>query len=122
MPYLLIRYIKLYIKSARSYTMTTISKKSAEEISNLMKTIICNDNFCNYLVSDSFKEKQDPNDSSTYWKLKYEWADAIIRLDDKFGIQHPLLEYVLENICFLEDQKFRERQENKRKYLEATAA
>jgi len=111
-----------YNSISKELHMTTISKKAAEEISNLIKTIILNDNFCNYLVSDLFKEKRDPNDSSNYWKLKYEWADAIIRLDDKFGIQHPLLEYVLENIYFLEDQKFRERQENKRKYLEATAA
>jgi len=92
--------------------MTTISKKAAEEISNLMRTIVCNDTLCDYLLSDSFKEKLDPTDKSIYWKLRYEWADAIVRLDDKFGIQHPSLEYVLEKIDYLEDQKFMERQEN----------
>jgi len=102
--------------------MATISKKAAEEISALMQIIICNDSLCDYLLSDSYLEKRDPNDKSVYWKLRYEWADAIIILDDKFGIRHPSLEYALEKIDFLEDQKFMERQENKQKYLETTAA
>ena len=99
-----------------------ITKEAAAEITNLMRTIVCNDTLCDYLLSDSFKEKRDPTDKSIYWKLRYEWADAIVRLDDKFGIQHPSLEYVLEKIDYLEDQKFMERQENERKCLEATAA
>jgi len=102
--------------------MTTISKKAAKEISALMQIIICNDSLCDYLLSDSFKEKRDPTDKSIYWNVRYEWADAIVRLDDKFGIQHPSLEYALEKIDYLEDQKFIERQENERKCLEATAA
>ena len=89
-----------------------ITKEAAAEITNLMRTIVCNDTLCDYLLSDSFKEKLDPTDKSIYWKLRYEWADAIVRLDDKFGIQHPSLEYVLEKIDYLEDQKFMERQEN----------
>jgi len=98
-----------------------ITKKAAAEITNLFGIVHDNEKLISYLMSDSYREQRDPNGHSCYWALKYEWAEAIIKLNDKFGITLPTLEWAREKIEYYEDNKYSEREINAGKLLKELA-
>jgi|DEB0MinimDraft_4_1074332.scaffolds.fasta_scaffold29507_3 hypothetical protein len=103
-----------------SRAINGITNEAAAEITKLFKTVHENEKLVSYLLSDAYREQRQRNDHSCYWSLRYGWAEAMIKLDDKFGITLPNIEYVRERIEYFEDKKYSERKRNAEKSLEET--
>lgn len=100
-----------------SKSINGITNEAAKEITRLLETIHDNEKMISYLMSDSYRETRDPNGISTYWELKHECMGAIIRLNEKFGIELPKLDWAMSKIEYYEDQKYAERRCNQNKIL-----
>jgi len=104
-----------------SRSINGITKEAAAEITKLFETVHENEKLVSYLLSDAYREQRQRNDHSCYWSLRYEWAEAMIKLDDKFGITLPNIEWVRGRIEYFEDNKYSERERNAEKLLEELA-